>query len=309
MEEHLHCEANHHSHHGHNHSHSHSKGLLLVLILTALYMIAEFVGGFLTNSLALTADAGHMLGDVGALALSYFALWLSKRPANPNKTFGYFRAEVFAALLNGVSLILIAGIIIFEAYQRLVSPPEINSIGMIIIAFGGLLVNIIGVLILHRGSKENLNIKGAFLHIVGDLLGSLGAILAGFLIWRFQIYVADPIISFVIAGLVLYSSINLTNSAVQVLMEASPGHLDADEIKSAIKEVENVVDVHDLHIWSIGSKQVSFSVHIVAKSEYSYQILSEVSCILGEKFNIHHATIQIEPEDFHEYDCPLGKSH
>lgn len=292
--------------HNHEHNHSSSRGLLLVLILTVLYMFAEFFGGLYTNSLALMADAGHMLGDVGSLLLSYFAIWLSSRPAPPEKTFGYFRAEIFAAFINGVTLVIISLCIIYDAYFRLLSPPEIKSVAMIIIAIGGLIVNFIGVLILHKDSKENLNIKGAFLHIVGDLMGSVGAVLAGVLIFVWQLYIADPIISFIIAGFILYSSINLINSAVQVIMETVPSHINVNEVKKEITKVENVINVHDLHIWNIDSKKISVSVHIVAKIEHSNQILCNVDELLKDKFRIFHSTIQIEPEDFHSHGCPLN---
>lgn len=298
-----------HSHlnHDHNHSHNHesqSTALLIVLIITALYMVAEFLGGLYSNSLALTADAGHMLGDVGALILSYFAIWLSGRKAPPEKTFGYFRAEIFAAFINGIALIVIALIIIYEAYLRMISPPEVKSFSMIVIAFGGLIVNIIGVFLLHKGS-ENLNIKGAFLHIVGDLLGSIGAIIAGILIYFGHFYIADPVISFIIAGFILYSSINLTNSAVQVLMETAPSHIDTQEIKTALLGIKDVIDVHDLHIWSITSNKVSLSVHVVAEPENNKRILEEIDNMLINKFKICHSAIQIEPKDFHEPECPL----
>lgn len=297
-----------HSHSQHCHEHNHNKSsskLLIILVLTSIYMVAEFLGGFYTNSLALTADAGHMLGDVGSLILSYFAIWLASRPATPGKTFGYFRAEIFAAFLNGIALVAIALVIIYEAYQRMMAPPEIKSFTMIIIATGGLIVNIIGVLILHHGSNENLNIKGAFLHIIGDLLGSIGAIFSGILIYKWHLYLADPIISVVIAGLVLYSSISLTKSAAQVLMEFSPSHINPQDVKNEITKLDNVIEVHDLHIWSIDSQKVSVSVHIVAKLEHSKQILCDVDNLLKTEFNISHSTIQIEPEDFHESGCSL----
>lgn len=292
-----------HSHHNHNHENN-SSGLLIVLIITALYMVAEFLGGLYTNSLALTADAGHMLGDVGALILSYFAIWLAGKKAPPEKTFGYFRAEIFAAFINGIALIAIGLIIIYEAYLRMISPPEVKSFAMIIIALGGLIVNIIGVWLLHKDS-ENLNIKGAFLHIVGDLLGSVGAIIAGLLIYFGHFYIADPIISFIIAGFVLYSSINLTNSAIQVLMETAPSHINMQEIKDAILEIKNVIGIHDLHIWSIDSNKISLSVHVIAELENYNKILEDIDTMLINKFKICHSTIQIEPKDFHEIQCPL----
>lgn len=296
-------------HNSHNHNHEHvnnnSKSLLVVLVLTTVYMVAEFVGGYLTNSLALTADAGHMLGDVGALALSFFALWLSNRKASAERTYGYFRAEIFAAFINGIALVFIALLIIYEAYFRILMAQKIEAFAMIIIATGGLLVNIIGAVILHTGSEENLNIKGAFLHVIGDLLGSIGAVIAGVLIYFYHFNLADPIISIIIAGFVLYSSINLTNSAVHILMENAPSHLSINEIKEEILKIENIENVHDLHVWSISSKSISLSVHVVAENANCERILKEINCMLQSKFDIVHSTIQIEPKNFHEYSCPL----
>lgn len=288
--------------HEHNHN---SKSLLVVLILTTVYMFAEFVGGYLTNSLALTADAGHMLGDVGALALSFFALWLSNRKAPVEKTYGYFRAEIFAAFINGIALVFIALLIIYEAYFRIIMAQKVEAFAMIIIALGGLLVNIIGAVVLHAGSEENLNIKGAFLHVIGDLLGSIGAVIAGVLIYFYQFNLADPIISIIIAGFVLYSSINLTNSAVHILMENAPSHLSINEIQDEILKIEDIKNVHDLHVWSITSKSISLSVHVVAENPNCEHILKEINCMLQSKFDIVHSTIQIEPPNFHEYSCPL----
>lgn len=291
--------------HEHVHEYDNSKGLLVVLIVTTCYMIAEFLGGLYTNSLALTADAGHMLGDVGALALSFFALWLTKRKAPLENTYGYFRAEIFAAFINGIALVIIALTIIYAAYFRIVMPQKVNSLVMVIIAFGGLLVNIIGAFMLHRGSRESLNIRGAFLHIIGDLLGSVGAIIAGLVIYFWHFYPADPIISVIIAGFVLYSSINLTNSAGQILMEVAPAHIDVKEIKKEILKIKDIKDIHDLHVWSISSRKVSLSVHLVADFQHYQIILCEVNNLLKDKFGITHSTIQIEPENFHEYNCSL----
>lgn len=302
-EEHNH--SHNHNHEHHHHHHANTKSILIVLCITALYMIAEFLGGFYTNSLALTADAGHMLGDVGALGLSFFALWLTTKKAPVENTYGYFRAEIFAAFINGVALVFIALAIIYEAYIRITMAQHINALTMSIIAFGGLIVNIIGAFVLHSGSKENLNLKGAFLHVIGDLLGSIGAIVAGLMIYFWNFYLADPIVSVIIAVLILYSSLNLTNSAVQILMEAAPSHINIKEIKEEILKLEDVIDVHDLHVWSISSQSVSLSVHIVASDNNSVRILCEVNDLLKEKFDISHATIQIEPENFHESCCPL----
>lgn len=301
-----HCCHEHNHPHNHNHSQNGNSGkLLFVLFLTGFYMIAEFVGGIYSNSLALSADAGHMLADVAALTLSYFAIWMAKRPAPPEKTYGYFRVEIFAALINGIALVIISFVIIYEAYKRCFAPPEVKSYVMTIVAFGGLIVNSIGAFLLHGGSKENLNIKGAFLHIIGDLLGSVGAVVAGLLIFYKQWYLADPIISFFIAGFILYSSVNLIKSASHILMEAAPSHIDVDKIKSAISKIDNVKDVHDLHVWSISSSKISLSVHIVSACQYSEKILHDVNKLLADDFGICHCTIQIEPEDFHECGCNL----
>lgn len=295
-------------HHVHNCHHEHKNnltGLLIVFVLTAFYMVAEFLGGYYTNSLALTADAGHMLGDVGALGLSLFALWLVKKAAPTNKTYGYYRAEIFAEFINGMALVIIALMIIYEAYLRIIMAQKIDALLMTIIAFGGLIVNIVGAVILHGASKENLNIKGAFLHIIGDLLGSIGAIFAGVSIYFWHFYPADPVVSVIIAVFVLLSSINLINSATQILMENAPSHIEVDKIKGEILKLENIKDVHDLHVWSINAKDVSLSVHVVSDFSNNEKILYEVNELLINKFKISHSTIQIEPEDFHEKCCPL----
>lgn len=301
-----HENLDHHNHNHCDHNHNNSRNLLIVLFITTLYMIAEFVGGYYSNSLALTADAGHMLGDVAALGLSFFAIWLTTKKAPIEKTYGYYRAEIFAAFINGITLVFIAFVILYEAYFRITMAQKVNAETMTIIAIGGLLVNIIGAKILHNGSKESLNIKGAFLHIIGDLLGSIGAITAGILIYGWKLYLADPIVSIAIALLILYSSINLTNSAVQILMEAAPTHINIQEIKDSILQIHNIKDVHDLHVWSISSNTIALSVHVVADFRDYQQILCEVHTLLKENFNILHSTIQIEPEDFHENGCPLN---
>lgn len=293
----------HHNHEHDRHDHENKFKLGIILFLTAGYMIAEFFGGIFTNSLALLADAGHMLSDVAALSLSFFAIWLSLKPASPTRTYGFYRTEILAALINGVALVGIAVFIIYEAYQRIFTLPEIKAPLMIAIAIGGLIINIIGVLLLHGSSKENLNIKGAFLHIIGDLLGSIGTIIAGFiiLIWNFNL--ADPIISFIIAALILISAIRLVIEATNVLLEATPSHINVESIKEAILEIPLVEDVHDLHVWSISSKNIALSVHVVSASANCGPILCTIDGLIKEKFGINHSTIQIEPKEFHEGKC------
>ena len=285
---HEHCKK--HDHHLHNNK----KNLLIVLYITAFYMVAEFLGGYFSNSLALTADAGHMLSDVGALGLSFFAIWLVTKKAPIEKTFGYYRAEIFAALVNGMTLVFIAFFILYEAYERISAIQKVDAITMTYIALGGLVVNITGAILLHKGSKENLNIKGAFLHIIGDLLGSIGAVIAGLFILFKQFYIADTIISIIISLLILYSSINIINSAVQILMETAPKNIDIEGLKSAISSVEGVHNVHDLHVWSINSNNISLSVHIVAHLENYEKILQEINKLLKDEYGIEHSTIQLE---------------
>lgn len=296
-----------HGHSGHDHSNEHTiknkNKLGIILILTTVYMIAEFVGGYFSNSLALVADAGHMLSDVGALALSFFALWLYLKPASAEKTYGYYRMEILAAFVNGLALVVISLLIMYEAYQRFLSPSLIKAPLMITIAIGGLIINLIGILLLHKSCKENLNIQGAFLHILGDLLGSVGAIIAGVMILVWKFYLADPIISVIISALILYSAINLINEAINILLEASPAHINVELLRKAILELDEIEDVHDLHVWSISSSSIALSTHVVTKSKDYNKILSEVQDLLNRKFQIDHLTIQVEGPEFKELKC------
>lgn len=292
---------------GAGHTHGGSSGaqntrrLGLVLALAAVYMVAEVVGGVITGSLALLADAGHMLSDVAALGLSLFALWVAKRPPTPERSFGYYRTEVLAALINGATLIAIAIYIFIEAVHRLGHPPEVQGPLMMGIATGGLVVNLLGLWILNAGKSESLNVRGAWLHVLTDMLGSIGAIAAGVLIWAFGWKLADPVASVLIGVLVLYSSWALLREVVGVLMEWAPGHLDMDAVRDAIAGVRGVQAVHDLHVWTITSGLVSLSVHVlVAPDCDTADALRELRQVLQKKFDIDHATIQMEPIGFME---------
>lgn len=289
--------------HSHHHKHNNILKLSIVFILTILYMAAEFIGGLYSNSLALLADSGHMLSDAAALGLSLYASWLTQKAASPEKTFGYHRTEILAAFINGIVLIVIASFIIWEAYFRFNSSYQIKPVSMITIALGGLIINIIGAAILYKPSKENLNVHGAFLHIIGDLLGSIGTVLAGICVLLWNIKIVDPIISIFIAILVLFSAIRLVIEATNILLEFSPSHINVKELENTLKELPDVIDVYDLHVWSISSHNIALSVHIVAKESHSHKILCEARDLLYEKFDIKHVTIQIEPEDFDENIC------
>lgn len=302
--------------HGSGHAHSHSPGrthgggygaqhrkrLAIVLVLVTVYMVAEVIGGLLTNSLALLADAGHMLSDAAALALSLFAIWIAQKPATPRHTYGYYRTEILAALVNGATLVAISLYIFVEAYQRIGQPPEVQGGMMMAIATGGLLINLLGLWILNSGRNESLNVRGAWLHVLTDALGSVGAITAGGLIWAFGWYWADPVASVAIGVLVLYSSWALLRETVAVLMEGAPGHIDVDEVRNEIRAVPGVQAVHDLHVWTITSGMVALSGHVVVGEEgFGQEILRRVRSVLHDRFGIDHSTIQLEQE-------PCGES-
>jgi len=303
-------------HHGHSHSHGaarNTRRLKLTLALAAVYLVAEVVGGILANSLALLADAGHMLSDVGALALSLFAIWMAQKPATPRRTFGYHRTEILAALANAATLIAIALFIFVEAWHRFRAPEPVAGLTVMIIAVGGLAVNVAGLVILHGGRDESLNIRGAWLHLLTDALGSVGAILGGLLIWAFGWAWADPAVSVAIAVLVLYSSWHLLTESVGVLLEGTPAHIDLGAVRGAMLGVDGVEDVHDLHVWTITSGLDSLSAHAVVgermERRHSGEILADLHCVLHDRFGLHHVTIQIEPRDFEEHRCvALGRT-
>ncbi len=272
-----------------------SRRVLLVLCLTATYMVAEAIGGFVSNSLALIADAGHMLADVAALIVSLMAFVLASRPANDRATFGYYRAEVLGALFNGVALLLVAIFVIKESIARFFHPAEVETGVMIWVALGGLLVNLIGLWLLHRDKNSNLNIRGAWLHVFSDTLGSIGVVVSGLLIRWFGWTMADSIASIAIAGLVCYSSIHLILETLHVLMEHTPAHIDATRVKNVILSLPNVVRVHDLHIWTITSGKDALAVHVVAEESANYNdLLKTIESVLASEFAITHTTIQIE---------------
>ena len=262
-------------------------------------MIAEVVGGLLTNSLALLADAGHMLSDVAALGLALFALKVSRRPATTKRTYGFYRTEILAALANGATLVAISIYIFFEAYQRFRHPPQVEGAPMMGVALGGLAVNLAGLWILRSGRAESLNERGAWLHVMTDALGSVGAILGGVAIWQFGWLWADPLVSVVIGVLVVFSSWGLLRESVAVLMEGAPGHIDVDAVRDAIARAPEVESVHDLHVWSITSGMVSLSAHVcVAEGTSHPGVLKDLRAMLHDRYGIDHMTIQIEPSGF-----------
>ena len=281
--------------------HTETLRLKLALAISCIYFFAELIGGFLTNSLALLSDAGHMLSDIGALALSLFAFRIAKRPATVSSTYGYHRAEILAALFNGLTLWLIVGVIFAAAYNRFLDPPAVESYGMMIVASLGLLVNVVAGTVLYGSHHHNLNLRGAFLHIVSDALGSVGAIAASLIMLFTGWYVADPAISILIGLLILHSSWNLVKESLSVLMQAVPKGIRLEDVQQALEEVEGVSKVHDLHVWAVTSDIFTLSAHAVVENGGDFhQVLNGIEDTLKERFNIEHTTIQLETESREE---------
>ncbi len=296
--------------HDHDHGHDHTAGasswrLAAALGLASSYLLAEVVGGIWTGSLALLADAGHMTGDVAALGLALVATWLSTKPATARRTFGYHRAEVLAALVNGTALVVIGVFILIAAVGRWNSPPEVLAGPMFGIAAGGLLVNIAALFILHGGSKENLNVKGAFLHVMADALGSLGAMTSGALIWAFDWRWADPLASMIIAVLVIFTAVMLIRQTVEVLMQSAPARLDMEKVQAAMVACDGVTDVHDVHAWTLSSGRELLSAHLVIDVDETWNaVIENVRAQVQEQFSIAHVTLQPEPN--RDAACPCA---
>ncbi|HLE63302.1 MAG TPA: cation diffusion facilitator family transporter [Pyrinomonadaceae bacterium] len=280
------------------------RGLLITFALTFSYFLVEVVGGILTNSLALLADAAHMLTDVFGLGLALFAIWIAQKPATPEKTYGYYRFEILAALANAVVLFFISFYILYEAYYRFRSPPEVASLPMIMIAVVGLGVNLAGMWILRSGAKESLNVQGAFLEVVSDALGSVGVIIAGIIMLATGWYYADPIFSVAIGLFILPRTWKLLTQAVNVLLEGTPAHINLAAVEEMMLEVDGVEKVHDLHVWTITSGIEALSTHIVLADNCdpnnADRVLEQLTALLKEKFGIDHSTIQIEKSSRHE---------
>jgi cobalt-zinc-cadmium efflux system protein len=299
---------------GHSHGTARSpRGIFklkIALGLTFLYMLAEAVGGWFSNSLALIADAGHMLTDVAALSLTLLAFRFASRPATSKKTYGYYRLEILAAFVNGVALVVLSLWIIYEAYERWTSAPEIKGAEMLAVAIGGLIVNFIALMLLHADSSENLNMRGAWLHIVGDLLGSVAAIVAGLAIIFFGYVWADAVTSVVISVIIIASSWRLILNSVNVLLEGTPSHIDMASLQGSILRTPGVTGVHDLHVWTISSGIDALSAHISHdRSQGHSELLAVIRDKLHDEFGIDHLTIQMETAELEAeavYVCETG---
>jgi cobalt-zinc-cadmium efflux system protein len=286
----------------HEHSHSHERRgaestnkLKLALVLTSVYMFAEAIGGWFANSLALLADAGHMLTDVAAISLTLAAIWFASRPATAKKTFGYYRLEILAAFVNGIALVLISLWVIYEAYERWHAPPEIKGFELTAIAAGGLVINLVCAYLLHGDHEHDLNMRGAWLHVMGDALGSVTAICAGAAILAFGWLWADAASSVLISLIIIVGAWNLIKESVNVLLEGTPAHINLKAVEDSIRATEDVEDVHDLHVWTITSGMEALSVHIIHRETISQKaLLQTVRARLHDEFGIDHLTIQME---------------
>lgn len=271
-----------------------TRRLTVALVVTALFLLAEVVGGVLSNSLALLADAGHMLTDVGALALSLFVAWFSRQPATPQKTYGYLRWEILAAFINGAVLLLASAAILWESVQRVASPEPVQGGLMLGVAVLGLLVNAVSAWLLHGSAGHSINVRAAYLHVLGDLLGSVAAIVAAVLVrWKGWL-IADPVASIAMTALIVLGAWRLVREAVDVLLEATPAHIELESLRRAMAAVPGVREVHDLHVWSLTSGVVAMSAHAVAPAEVGHQRVLEQLHAAVAGFGISHATIQLE---------------
>lgn len=284
----------------HAHAHGHADGhairpLVWAFAITFFIFLVELVGGVWSGSLALIADAMHMAVDLAAMGIGLFAAWAAGRPADDRRTFGYHRVEVLAALANGVALWIIVGVILHEAWLRYNAPQDIRVVEMIAIAAVGLLANLISAALLFKHSYGNMNVRGVMLHVLSDALGSVGAIAAGVALWMTGWKGADPIASVFICAIISIASFKLIREAIHILLEGAPSHVDLGALRRELANIDGVVDVHDLHIWSLCSENVSMSGHLVVGSGHDgHSVRRAAQKTLSDAFGISHVTLQIE---------------
>jgi len=307
-----HDHGHHHGHHHHEHASAasirHEKPLWWALALIALFAGIEALAAFATNSLALLSDAVHMVTDAFALGVALVAVRLGRRPPDARRSFGYVRAEAMGALLNGLLLFALSGYILWEAVQRFVQPQAVASLGMLAVGVAGLLVNLVAMQLLRAGSEESLNVKGAYLEVWADMLGSVGVIAAALVIhftgWR----MADPLIAAAIGLWVLPRAWTLVRQAGNVLMMGVPDGIDLEQVRAALSALPGVDDVHDLHVWALASRQAAMTAHLVADDSVDARALRHVAAdVLARRFGIGHATLQVESGACHGPDCGAGR--
>ncbi len=301
-------EEHHETHdHGHAHEHHHALGprtggqqdLLIALSITVLMMVAEAVGGWLSNSLALLSDAGHMFTDNIALLLSFFAMKFAVMPATDKRTFGFYRLEILAALVNGIVLVMISFYIIYEAYRRIVNPQPVAGTLMLVVAAIGLIANVIGAIVLMKHRDTNLNIRGAYLHILGDTLSSIGVVIGGGIILFTGWYLIDPILSILISLVIIYGAWALVKESVSILLESVPSHISIETVAEEIETIQGVREAYHIHVWTITSGVYAMSAHVLIDDQLvsgSRDILDRIRSVIGKKFGISHSTIQLECE-------------
>jgi cobalt-zinc-cadmium efflux system protein len=310
--------AHHHGHHGHDHAHVHAhagaadgagregmRRLRVALALTSAFLVAEVVGGILSNSLALLADAGHMLADVAALGLSLFVAWFSRRPETPRRTYGYLRLEILAAFLNGATLLLLSAWIIWEAVARFRNPETVESGIMLGVALAGLVVNVASAAILRPSRETSLNVRGAYLHVLGDLLGSVGTAAAALLVRYTGWPIADPVASVAVTALVMRSAWLLVRESVDVLLESTPAHISVGAVRAQLEAIPGIESVHDLHVWSVTSGVVAMSAHAIVREPERHQHVLEHVHDAMRLFGIQHLTIQLERREMYEREMHL----
>ncbi len=290
--------AHKHPHAGHTHDHAREgskRALALTLVLTTTFLVAEVIGGILTGSLALLADAAHMLSDSISLGVAFFAVWLAQRPATAQRTFGLKRAEILAALANGITLVAISIWIFVEAAERLGDPGEIEGGWVLAVAVGGLLVNGAAIAVLHRGAKDSLNVAAAMRHVIADLLGSVGVIVAALIILTTGWDYADPLVSILIGLLILASSWTILRDTTQILLEGAPPGIDVSDVGRGMASVPGVVEVHDLHVWMITSGFPALAAHVlVAEEDDCHEKRKEIAEMIRARFGIDHVTLQMD---------------
>jgi cobalt-zinc-cadmium efflux system protein len=290
----------------HDHSrHAPARSLRLALAITGTLLVVEVIGGFLTNSLALLADAGHMLTDVGALALSLFVAWFTMQPVTPRKSYGYLRWEILAAFLNGATLLLISAWILFEAVTRVRNPEPVEGGLMLAVAIAGLVANVIAARILHPSSRANMNVRGAYLHVLGDLLASVGTVAAALLISYTGWLIADPLVSFLTAALIIRGAWQLVREAVDILLESTPRHIDLQVVRTQLEAIPGIESVHDLHIWSVTPSMVAMSAHAIVRDPAAQQHALEHIHDAMRLFGIQHVTVQLERREMYEREGHL----
>ena len=281
------------------------RSLRIALGLTAALLVVEVIGGILSNSIALLADAGHMLTDVAALALALFVAWFTKQPSTPQKTFGYLRWEILAAFVNGATLLLISAWILWEAVLRLRAPEPISGGLMLGVAVAGLIVNIIAARVLVRGSSDNLNARGAYLHVLGDLLASVGTVAAAIAIRYTGWLVADPIASILTTVLIMRGAWLLVRESVDILLESTPAHIPVPAVRGQLEAIPGIESVHDLHVWAVTPAVVSMSAHCIVREPAQHQHVLEHIHDAMRLFGIEHVTIQLEKDDMHDREQHL----